>query len=284
MKGEHSFKGSLMVKSICFSHIGMRPNHEDNFFLNGKIIDTDTQRRMPEIKLIEYQSNSISDIGVFAVSDGMGGHKAGEIASSMCVQEFARLNVRLNKCIQGEISISELVTLAQKSINKVNVDICNNSRQHNEMRGMGATVVALMVCGTNCAVLNVGDSRAYSFSSGTLTQITKDNTEGQRMLDLGILSRKELLNFPARKNLNRYLGYGENGFVLQADVYYPQISDGDTIILCSDGVTDSLTESEIKEILCSENDISCAGKKIIEQAVIPNNADNATAMLIKIGR
>ena len=206
-----------MVKSICFSHIGMRPNHEDNIFLNGKIMDSATQQRMPEIKLIQYQSTSITDTCVFAVSDGMGGHNAGEIASSMCVQEFARVNSQIQCCN----SISELVTLIQKSINKANVDICTKSQRYSETRGMGATLVVLAVCGTNCAVLNVGDSRAYVCSGGILTQITKDNTEGQRMLDLGILSRKELLNFPARKNLNRYLGYGENGFVLQADVYYP---------------------------------------------------------------
>ena len=217
-----------MVKSICFSHIGMRPNHEDNIFLNGKIMDSATQQRMPEIKLIQYQSTSITDTCVFAVSDGMGGHNAGEIASSMCVQEFARVNSQIQCCN----SISELVTLIQKSINKANVDICTKSQRYSETRGMGATLVVLAVCGTNCAVLNVGDSRAYVCSGGILTQITKDNTEGQR----------------------------------------------------SDGVTDSLTELEIKEILCSENDISCAGKKIIEQSVIPNNADNATAMLIKIGR
>ena len=269
-----------MVKSICVSHIGMRPNHEDNIFLNGKIIDSDTQQRMPEIKLLQYQSTSITDKCVFAVSDGMGGHNAGEIASSMCVQEFEKMNNQIQCCN----SISELVTLIQKSINRANVDICTKSRRYSEMRGMGATLVVFAVCGTNCAVLNIGDSRAYICSGGILTQITKDNTEGQRMLDLGILSRKELLDFPASKNLNRYLGYGSNGFILQADVYYPQIGADDTILLCSDGVTDSLTDSNIREILCSEDNISCAGKRIIEQAVMTKNADNATAMLIKIGR
>jgi protein phosphatase len=127
---------------------------------------------------------------------------------------------------------------------------------------MGATLVVFAVCGTNCAVLNIGDSRAYICSGGILTQITKDNTEGQRMLDLGILSRKELLDFPARKNLNRYLGYGSNGFILQADVYYPQIGADDTIMLCSDGVTDSLTDSNIREILCAEDTLAVQEREL----------------------
>jgi len=269
-----------VIRAVCYSHIGKRPNHEDNLWLNGRTIKPDLQKEMPEIQLIQYESTCIEKVNLFAVSDGMGGHNAGEVASGICVRCIGELS-RKSRNVED---ISAFVDLLQMKILKMNEEICEKSRQNNEFRGMGATLVILAICGANCAVLNIGDSRAYSFSSGTLTQITKDNTEGQRMLDLGILSRKELLNFPARKNLNRYLGYGEKGFVLQADVYYPQISDGDTILLCSDGVTDSLTELEIKEILCSENDISCAGKKIIEQAVIPNNADNATEMLIKIGR
>jgi len=268
-----------MLKSVCYSHIGKRPNHEDNLWLNGRTIKTDVQNRMPEIKLIHYESTSMENVNIFAVSDGMGGHNAGEVASRICTQRIGELSRKAQICE----SISELVELLQTNIAGINNEICNRSRLYTEMHGMGATLVILAVCGTDCAILNIGDSRAYYFDYATLTQITKDNTEGQRMLDLGILSRKELVNFPARKNLNRYLGYDESGFVLQADVYYPHVNFG-TVLLCSDGVSDSLADSRIKEILHTESEINCAGKKIIEQAVTVHNADNATVMLIQFGR
>ena len=148
---------------------------------------------------------------------------------------------------------------------------------------MGATLVVFVVCGMECAVLNVGDSRAYHFYDGALIQITKDHTEGQRMLDLGLLSRKELLSFPARKNLNRYIGYGQNGYVLRADEYYPVMKNG-MVLLCSDGISDFLPSSRIAEILCSDNNLEIVGKQLINEAVAAYNADNTTAILIPLRR
>ena len=103
------------------------------------------------------------------------------------------------------------------------------------------------------------------------------------MLDLGLLTRKELVEFPARKNLSRYIGYGQNGFVLQADVYYPILENG-ILILCSDGISDSLSDNQIGEILLSISDLERAGKRLIEEAVATRNADNATVILIPIRR
>ena len=148
---------------------------------------------------------------------------------------------------------------------------------------MGATLVLFVVCGNECAVLNIGDSRAYYSINGKLVQITKDNTEGQRMLDLGLLTRKELFGFPARKNLNRYIGFAQNGYVLQADEYYPAL-DGGVVILCSDGISDFVSDARIAEILNLGTNLEVAGKQLIDEAVASQNADNATVMLIPLRR
>ena len=103
------------------------------------------------------------------------------------------------------------------------------------------------------------------------------------MLYLGLLTRKELSGFPARKNLNRYIGYGQSGYVLRADEYYPVLEDG-IILLCSDGISDFLSDTRISEILCSENNLEIAGKQLINEAVSSHNADNATAILIPLRR
>ena len=140
-----------------------------------------------------------------------------------------------------------------------------------------------VLCGMNCAVLNIGDSRAYHYNKGSLVQITKDHTEGQRMLDLGLLTRKELSGFPARKNLNRYIGYRQNGYVLQADEYYPTL-EGGMILLCSDGISDFISDPRIAEILSFESDLEIVGKKLIDEAIVSHKADNATVMLIPLRR
>lgn len=268
-----------MDKPICFSHIGKRPNHEDNFLIDGFYITSDSQKQMPN-KLYCYASeSSASKIRIYAISDGMGGHNAGEVASLICMEKLSLAQ----KELQNYTSLNEAVTYLQKVIAEINNTVCERSKKNEDLKGMGATLVLFVLCGLECAVLNIGDSRAYHYNNGSITQITKDHTEGQRMLDLGLLTRKELSGFPARKNLNRYIGYYQNGYVLQADEYYPTLENG-LILLCSDGISDFLSDTRIAEILSSERNLEIAGKQLIDEAIVSHKADNATVMLIPLGR
>lgn len=268
-----------MNKPVCYSHIGKRPNHEDNFLINGLYLTSDSHKQMSDNRCCFVSDASLSKVCLFAVSDGMGGHNAGEVASRICVEKLAAAE----KELQRYNSIKEAVAYLQTVIEEINSIVCDLSRKHDELKGMGATLVLFVVCGMDCAILNVGDSRAYYFNNDELIQITKDHTEGQRMLDLGLLTRKELSGFPARKNLNRYIGYGQNGYVLRADEHYPVLENG-VVLLCSDGVSDFLPDHRISEILCSENNLEIAGKQLIFEAVAAHNADNATAVLIPLRR
>lgn len=185
--------------------------------------------------------------------------------------------------LQQYISLDEAVAYLQTVIAEINNTVCEQSQMNSDLKGMGATLVLFVLCGMNCAVLNIGDSRAYHYNKGSLVQITKDHTEGQRMLDLGLLTRKELSGFPARKNLNRYIGYRQNGYVLQADEYYPTL-EGGMILLCSDGISDFISDPRIAEILSFESDLEIVGKKLIDEAIVSHKADNATVMLIPLRR
>lgn len=265
--------------AVCSSHIGKRPNHEDNFLFNEKYLTSDMQKNMANHSGIFFIGNPKSAVSLFAVSDGMGGHNAGEVASRICVEKLAVLEKEIQHCL----SIKEAVSTIQTGIGEINSIVCQESRRNDELKGMGATLVILVVCGIESAILNIGDSRAYFFSNNTLAQITKDNTEGQRLLDLGLLTRKELLSFPARKNLSRYIGYSQAGFVLQADEYYPDLGNG-VLLLCSDGISDGLSDSQIENILCTEKDLECAGRRLIDESIAAHNADNATAILIPMRR
>lgn len=265
--------------AVCFSHIGKRLNHEDNFLINSLYLTSDSQKQMSDSRCYFISDTTMSKARLLAVSDGMGGHNAGEVASRICVEKLALAH----KELQRYNSLKEAVSYLQTVIAEINNTICNLSRKHDELKGMGATLVLFVVCGSDCAILNVGDSRAYHFNNDALIQITKDHTEGQRMLDLGLLTRKELSDFPARKNLNRYIGYGQNGYVLRADEYYPVLQNG-VILLCSDGISDFISDARISEILSSENNLEIAGKQLVNEAVAAHNADNATVILIPLRR
>lgn len=265
--------------AVCFSHIGKRLNHEDNFFLDGSYLPSDIQKQMGKHHYYFASSTASSRVQLFAVSDGMGGHNAGEIASRICVEKLAVAYKELQK----SNSMKEAVAYLQTTIAQINNTVCDMSRKHPELKGMGATLILFVVCEKECAVLNVGDSRAYSFYNNTMVQITKDHTEGQRILDLGLLTKKELSSFPARKNLNRYVGYEKSGYVLQADEYYPILENG-VMLLCSDGISDFLSDAKIAEILSVESTLEAIGMQLINNATASLNADNATVMLISLRR
>lgn len=268
-----------MDKPICYSHIGKRLNQEDNFLINGSYLSSDIQNQMINKHCYFINGASFSKIHLYAVSDGMGGHNAGEVASRICVE---RLSLAYNE-LQQSCTLKEAVAYLQAVIAEINNTVCNMSHKQPELKGMGATLVLLLVYKDEYAILNVGDSRAYYFNGTTITQITKDHTEGQRTLDLGLLTRKELSGFPARKNLNRYIGYDQSGYVLQADEYYPVLENG-VVLLCSDGISDFLSNAQIFEILSTASNLEIAGLQLINEAVSAPNADNATAILIPLRR
>lgn len=247
--------------------------------MNGLYLTSDMQKQMVNNHCYFCRYSIESKVCLFAVSDGMGGHNAGEIASQICVEKLAEAK----KELQRYTSIKNAVAYLQTVIIEINNTVCNLSSKYEELKGMGATLVLLLIYGTEYAILNIGDSRAYYFNNHALIQLTKDHTEGQRMLDLGLLTRKELSSFPARKNLNRYIGRDQQGYILQADEYYPILQNG-VVLLCSDGVSDFISGTKISETLCSENDLEIAGKRLIREAVESQNADNATAIMIPIGR
>lgn len=267
------------LSAVCFSHIGKRINHEDNFLINDTYLTSGIQKQMSDNRCFFFNDNTTSNVCLYAISDGMGGHNAGDVASRICVEKLSVAH----KELQHLSSIKDVVAYLQAVIAEINETVCDLSRKHDDLKGMGATLVLFVLCEKECAVLNIGDSRAYFFANDKLIQITKDNTEGQRMLDLGLLIRKELSRFPARKNLNRYIGFDQSGYVLQADEYYPAVDDG-ILILCSDGISDFVSDEKIAEILDLEKNLDIAGKQLINEAVASQNADNATVMLIPLRR
>lgn len=273
------FREKRKQPCISLSHVGKRLNHEDNFLLDEYFITSTQQKKICGGELFIARSNCNSKVKLFAVSDGMGGHNAGEIASRICMEELAKTY----KELQYSNSLNEAIIYLRNKIVEINDIICKFSQITDAYKGMGATLLILILFETKCAILNIGDSRAYYYENNKLLRITKDHTVGQRILDSKVLTEKEYSFFPHRKALERYMGFERIGYSLKADEYYLEPHRG-IILLCSDGISDFISDMRICEILSKRSDIEETGKKIVNEAINKHDSDNATLILVPFGR
>lgn len=265
---------SSKARAVCAAKIGRRQNHEDNFLFDGVVLSLRDSADMADGRQLALVEKGCPRVRLYAVSDGMGGHRAGEAASLLCVQELRQAA----HAVQGLEDLDAVVEVLQRTVGGINARVCAESRRDESLRGMGATLVLLAMLDGEQAILNVGDSRAYWFDGRRLTQITKDQTEGQRMLDLGLLTRRELADFPASRHLSRYIGCGAPGFVLRAEETRLRAEEG-VLLLCSDGLTDALTVEEIAAVLAGAQSPEDAAGLLVERAAAAEQADNVTVIL-----
>ncbi|WP_105614139.1 PP2C family protein-serine/threonine phosphatase [Vallitalea okinawensis] len=279
------------INALAISHIGLkRQMQEDNFLLsNGKYITLEDQvlfRERKQEKFIKRCSNP-SKKALFAVSDGMGGHNAGEIASTFVIQALRR---ERHKILDSK-SFEDAISHYQSYVEITNSDLCQYAAKDPTLHGMGATLATLMIYDDKVIGFNIGDSRIYHYCGQDLRQMSKDHTEGQRLFDLKLLNQEELKNFGARKALSRYFGMTEQFMQLNSEV--TEIITVDTkawFLLCSDGLTDVLTNGEIETILHEyyhQGNIEEAARKLTKSALAGSGykqggMDNITIILIEM--
>ena len=261
------------------SNVGnSRQNQEDNAILpNGSYLTPDVvqsisaQRRTYE----KTYARSYEKGFLVAVSDGMGGHASGEVASGQTVRY---LSENYQRIIDGAYLNKESVV---DEISRLNRSVVSLSKSDPNLRGMGATLCGVLCSNGVCYGINVGDSRLYSYQNGKFEQLSTDHTEGQRLLSLKLLTEEEYQRFPRKKNLYKYIGM--NGEVV-ADVFKIESCEpGTVLVLCSDGLADVISNEEISEILSTNEPIENKGHKLVEQAVARNvgHGDNITLILIE---
>lgn len=224
----------MNIKAYAVSNIGnVRTNYEDNLFI-PKVFFVD-EKKQKDIKsnetIIEfsYEGND----GFFAVCDGMGGHNAGEVASRIAVKTIMEK--------YKDVLVDDKEKLC-KFIVDLNNYVCEYSEKNPECDNMGTTFSGLIFANNKIHLLHVGDSRIYKFENNKLEQISKDHTEGCRLVDAGIIKKEDLPNFPNRKLLYKYLGrQGE----LVADCELIDTPAKSKFIIASDGLSDTLSYDEI---------------------------------------
>ncbi|KMT22339.1 PP2C family protein-serine/threonine phosphatase [Clostridium cylindrosporum] len=261
------------VDASVSTNVGLiRDNNEDNFYINGIIME-EYQRGNYQVSIRhEYEEC------IFAVCDGMGGENAGEIASFIAVNELKRFHKNIVNSIE---SIENLAERMETYVEKTNRFIYEESFDEGS-RGMGTTFAGLAVYKNKAIAMNLGDSRLYLLRDNTLTQINNDHTEAERMVEIGLITREEAKTHRGRNLLSRYFGMSYSEGIMEAEVYdETNIQKNDVFLICSDGLSDMLSDYEILDILSVNEDTSFISNLLVNRALRNGGRDNITSMVIR---
>ena len=209
------------------------------------------------------------------VADGMGGHRAGEVASSMVVTEIGSKFKALSS-IGTKI---DAVKWLKENITEVNANIIKYSNEHPEALGLGTTCVMALLTKEFLMFVNIGDSSGFVFKNKKLQKITKDHTLVNFLVETGDLSEAEAASHPKRNVLMKALGASDQ---CELDIFDVEL-DVDAIMLCSDGLTNMLTKEQIEKVL-NEEEIDVEDKliKLIKKCNVRGGSDNISiAYLVK---
>jgi serine/threonine protein phosphatase PrpC len=246
------------------------------------ISDTGLQRDLNEDSFAIDNS-----LGLYIVADGMGGHSAGEVASKIAVQIIQNT---VSNWITNNISEDELFdfpdeTLCRRgnyllsSIKLANRVIYEMSKEYDEYKGMGTTIVVLALMPSTVISANVGDSRIYLIRGNDIEPLSKEHNMVAEQVEMGLISQEEAKNSPLKHVLTRNLGSLE---MVNADVFEIEPKKDDRFLLCTDGLTDLVSDEEILAIVKNGNDPEHICKQLIAVANERGGHDNTTVSLIFI--
>ena len=221
----------------------------------------------------DYYFSSDTAVGnlpnLFIVADGMGGHKAGDYASRYTIERVVA-SVSRNT---GE----EPIAIMKEAINKANELLVAESREDESKSGMGTTLVIGTIIGNKLFVANIGDSRLYVVGQN-MRQITRDHSLVDEMVRLGEINAVEARVHPDKNIITRAVGTSDH---VEADFFEVEITADDTILLCTDGLTNMVRDDEILDIIKKYDNAQAATMQLVKEANANGGRDNITVMIIK---
>lgn len=207
---------------------------------------------------------------VFAVCDGMGGHKGGEIASALAIKTLKDY-IRVD-------NLEEAVSSLKESIIKANFEIWNKGNIDPECYQMGTTLTCIIIIDDSLIVGHVGDSCLYLFRDKKIQKLTKDHTLAEKMLTEGLIKKENMHENSYNHILTRALGVEAT---VEVDLFIEKSKKGDKYLLCSDGLNNLLNDQEIAYYLDEGNDIKLIAHKLMNEALLKGGYDNITIVLIE---
>jgi len=257
----------LWVDAVGRTDVGLvRSNNEDAFLLG-----TSLGGRRAEGKALERQVSGPEGV-TLAVSDGMGGAQAGEVASALVVRSLRKL------AESAPVDEAEVDGWLGRVIERVSNRVWEAARRA-DRQGMGATLTAVLLRHGYAHVAQVGDSRAYLLRAGRLHAITHDQSYVQVLLDAGVLTPAEARTFPLRNVILQTMGQGPGVVAALGRV---ALCQNDLFLLCSDGLTGEVTDDEIRKVLVSAPSIEWAATRLIDLANERGGDDNTTIVLTRV--
>ncbi|HSR62552.1 MAG TPA: Stp1/IreP family PP2C-type Ser/Thr phosphatase [Gammaproteobacteria bacterium] len=235
----------------------------------------------------EDSTASNSDIGIFVLADGMGGYKAGEVASAIAVMTILDdVGTGLKKVPSGSGNggigggFSYHSDLVKKAIDHANSNIYQLAQSESDCEGMGTTVVIGLVCGDRISIGNVGDSRLYRLRNNQFEQITKDHSLIQELIDRGFYTPEEAAEKTPRNLVTRALGLDAG---VEVDIIEDQVLPGDIYLLCSDGLNDMVNDEEIHLTLSKYSaNLVRAADELVRMANSNGGKDNISVVLVRV--
>jgi protein phosphatase len=210
-------------------------------------------------------------LGLFAVSDGMGGAAAGEVASRMTVDELRA------SFDEADVTGAGAPPSLGEAVARANAHVFAAAQADDTKHGMGATLTALRLVPGGAALIHVGDSRAYRLRRGQLLQITKDHSLVAECVRAGQMTEEEARRSPFRHIISRAIGTHSE---VKTDELPVDIEPGDTILLCTDGLHGAVDDETIARILRTTNDIAKSATSLIQAALDAGGPDNIAVVLV----
>jgi PPM family protein phosphatase len=217
---------------------------------------------------------SSGENALLVVADGMGGHRAGNVASDLVIKEAEKAWLKLEMLSPG--ADAEIRKIIEDFIHEANRLIIEEADQNPAQKGMGTTVTAALLCGQILTVGHVGDSRVYLINGDMIKPITRDHSLPEYLIESGQITQEEARCHPQRHILTRALGLSEK---LTIDLFEEQVEQDSAVLLCTDGLTNMVQDQEILATFNLYSDPQQIAEALVEQANKSGGFDNITVVI-----
>jgi serine/threonine protein phosphatase PrpC len=279
------FSSLVGIDFGALTHAGnVRPNNEDAYIIYRSGRYWEKLKTSLEVGDLPDRSDEIG-YGM-AVADGMGGASAGEIASTMAIRVLvslilnaAKWALKLDNPETREVELQDVKERAEAYFQKVDQALLEHAESYPRLKGMGTTLTGAYSFGDDLFILHIGDTRAYLFRQSNLKRLTHDQTVAQALVDSGAIPQEEASTHRLRHTLTSCLG-GQSAKI-NMEIRHLRLMEGDRLLLCSDGLTDMVSETEVAEVMRSTVGSGEACQTLLNLALQKGGKDNITVVLAR---